>query len=201
VSLSEPWRKTTQILMPARRVETAPGRYNIYPSCNLPAGQIEGGFAALAKRLAGEDQVVIDGYPGVLWDDFRERLDGAFRALGVRVSWCDVLTAMLPAAAVDALIAPFLGGDDPIFGFRFTGELADFFDRPALAALRPDAPADLNIIYGCGAALAGWRGTLVYVDVPKNEIQFRQRAGSVTCLGATQPLDPKPAYKRSYFID
>ena len=201
VSLPEVWRKTTQYLMPARRQETASGQYNIYPSLNLGAGRIEGGFAALAKQLAGTRQVVLDGYPGVLWADFRERLHAELHALGVRAHWTPVATAMKPSAAIDALLAPYLGGDDPIFGFRFPGELSDFFDPDLLASLRPDTTADLNIVYGCGAALAAWPGAIVYVDVPKNEIQFRQRAGSVTCLGATRPLDPKPAYKRSYFID
>ena len=201
MSLPQPWRKTTQHLMPARRQETAPGQYNIYPSLNLGPGRIEGGFAALARQLAGARQITIDGYPGVIWADFRERLHTELHALGVRVHWIDAAAAMKTPAALDALLAPYLGGDDPIFGFRFPGELADFFDRAALSALQPDGTADLSIVYGCGAALAGWQGHLVYVDVPKNEIQFRQRAGSVTCLGAAQPLDPKPAYKRSYFID
>ncbi|HAJ36528.1 MAG TPA: hypothetical protein DCL15_12645 [Chloroflexi bacterium] len=181
--------------------ELVAGQYNIYPAHDLGAGQIEAGFDALARRLAGAGQVMIDGFPGVLWADFRERLDAALTAQGVTARWIDVAVAMKPPAEIDALIAPFLGGDDPIFGYRFRSELADFFDPTALQSLQPDATAPLNIVYGCGAALSGWQGALVYVDVPKNEIQFRQRAGSVTCLGATQPLDPKPAYKRSYFVD
>lgn len=203
--LPNPWRKTTQHLMPARVEETGQdavsGQYNIYPALRLGEGQIEGGFAALAQRLAGAGQVMIDGYPGVVWADFRERLDAALHARGMCAHWIDCAAAMKPSAVIDALIAPYLGGDDPIFGFRFAGELADFFDAEALHSLHPDPSADLNIVYGCGAVLSGWTGVLVYVDVPKNEIQFRQRAGSVTCLGATQSLDPKPAYKRSYFVD
>ncbi len=205
MTLPTPWRKTTQHLLPARAAEAnrdaPPAAYNIYPAHDLGAGAIEGGFPALAQRLAGAVQVTIDGYPGVLWADFRDRLDAALGALGVRARWHDVAAALQPPAAIDTLIAPFLGGDDPIFGTRFTGSLADFFDATALGALRSDPQASLNILYGCGAALAGWAGTLVYVDVPKNEIQFRQRAGSVTCLGAAAPLAPKPAYKRSYFVD
>jgi mannose-6-phosphate isomerase class I len=206
-SLPTPWRKTTQYLMPSRRrLARAPlaGRedqYDIYPSFALGDGRIEGGFDALAQRLAGAGQVVIDGYPGVLWEDFRAGLAAALHACGVRTAWHDVGEALLPPAAVDELIAPYLGGDDPIFGYRFDGELAAFFDPARLAQLAPDPAADLNILYGCGAALARWEGVLVYVDVPKNEIQFRQRAGSVRCLGAEQVLDPKPAYKRSYFVD
>lgn len=205
MTLPKPWRKTTQYLMPAHVAETGQelveGQYNIYPAHDLGSGQIEAGFDALAQRLADAGRVMIDGFPGVLWADFRERLEASLKTLGVSTHWIEVAAAMKPTAAIDALIAPFLGGDDPIFGYRFSGELADFFDASALQLIRPDPAAMLNIVYGCGAALTGWDGLLVYIDVPKNEIQFRQRAGSVTCLGAAQPLDPKLAYKRSYFVD
>ncbi|MBW7882258.1 MAG: class I mannose-6-phosphate isomerase [Caldilineaceae bacterium] len=201
MSLPTPWRKTTQHLMPGRRQSAAPGQYDIYPSFSLGAGAIEGGFDALALLLARARQVTIDGFPGVLWQDFQERLHAALYKLGVRTHWINVDLALKPEAEIDRLIAPYLGGDDPIFGFRYPGELLDLFDPSVLAVLQPAADADLTVLYGCGAALAGWAGTLVYVDVPKNEIQFRQRAGSVTCLGARAPLPPKPAYKRSYFVD
>ncbi len=198
------WRKTTQHLMPAHiRAANVSERdaYDIYPFHNLGAGQIEAGFAALARRLANAGQVVIDGYPGVLWEDFRERLSIALHDLGVCAHWVDAAQALKPPAAIDVMLAPFLGGDDPIFGFRYPGQLIDFFAPDRLADLRPDPDAGLCVLYGCGAALADWPGLLVYVDVPKNEIQFRQRAASVTCLGADRPLDPKSAYKRSYFVD
>lgn len=212
MSLPNPWRKSTQYLMPARLAdanrESVAGQYDIYPTRDLGSGQIEAGFDALAQRLAGAGRVTIDGYPGVLWADFRERLDVALTTLGVTTHWINVAAAMKSTAEIDALIVPFLGGDDPIFGNRFGGALADFFDATALHAIRPDPTVTLSIVYGCGAALADWGAALadcgaalVYVDVPKNEIQFRQRAGSATCLGAAHPLDPKLAYKRNYFVD
>jgi hypothetical protein len=119
----------------------------------------------------------------------------------VTAAWHAIDAALRPQAAVEALVAPFLGGDDPLFGTRFSGSLADFFDADRLAHLQPDLDAVLNIVYGCGAALAGWDGLLVYVDVPKNEIQYRSRAGSVTNLGMGRPLSSKEMYKRFYFVD
>ena len=173
----------------------------LYPGFPVGPGKIALGYDALAEQLAGAGQVVIDGYPGVLWENFRARLAEVLNWRGVRTAWHAIAEAMRPAEQIDALIAPFLGGDDPLWGRKFTGTLADFFDAEKLEALRPDLAADLNIAYGCGAVLAGWEGTLVYVDVPKNEIQFRFRAGSVKNLGADVATEPKAAYKRCYFVD
>lgn len=88
-------------------------------------------------------------------------------------------------------VAPYLGGDDPIFGFRTPLRLEEFFDGEKLRAIAPDPEAEMNILVGTGAALAGWQGELVYIDIPKNEIQFRSRAGSIANLGATQPSPRK----------
>jgi mannose-6-phosphate isomerase class I len=203
----ESWRKTTQDLAPARHTPTPTGQYDIYPGFPIGSGKIEIGYEALAARLlaltrtAAVKQITIDGYGGVLWANFRDQLDSALRKVGITASWHDVASAMRTEAEIDALIVPFLGGDDPIFGTRFGGELRDFFDANKLSEQNPLPGAELSILYGSGAALAEWAGLLVYLDVPKNEIQFRSRAGSFTNLGAAQPDDPKRMYKRMYFVD
>ncbi|MBI4927609.1 MAG: class I mannose-6-phosphate isomerase [Anaerolineae bacterium] len=194
------WRKTSQYLMPVSHAPTAPGAYDIYPAHPLPSGAIRVGFAALAETVAQAGTVVIDGYPGVLWEHFAAQLKAALGSYGQAVVFSNVKDAMLPGEQIEALIAPYLGGDDPLFGYRYPGGLADFFDPERLADLLP-APDAINVLYGCGAALAGWKGALIYVDVPKNEIQFRARSLSVANLGLDEALPPKPAYKRSYFID
>ena len=196
-----PWRKTSQFLLPAHKEPAPAGVYDIYPVHPLD-GPAWVGFAELARAVSGAGTLVVDGFPGVLWEDFRERLGAALAARGVPALFHNVEAALRPPAEIDALIAPFLGGGDPLFGFRYPGGLEGFFDPRLLSGLRPDPDAArLNVLYGTGAALAGWDGLLVYVDVPKNEIQFRARARSVKNLGASAPLDPKPAYKRSYFVD
>lgn len=194
-------RATTQLLMPADHVDRAPGEYDIYPTHELGADAIEIGFQALATRVAREGVVVIDGYVGVFWDGFRERLDAALRALGVEAAWTDVASAMKPEAEIARLVEPFLGGDDPLFGTRFKGTLLDFFDPARLGDLRPAGGATLSILYGCGAGLAGWKGLQVYVDVPKNEVQFRSRAGRVCNLGESASRPAKRQYKQFYFVD
>jgi mannose-6-phosphate isomerase class I len=193
------FRKSSQRLLPPSY--TPSEGYDLYPARPIANDTIETGYAALARQLARYRTIIADGYVGVLWEHFRVNLDETFAASGKAVQWLDVRSALKPEADIDALVAPFLGGNDPLFGTRFTGELRDFFNADALANLQPDAGADINILYGTGAALAGWDGALVYLDVPKNEIQYRSRAGSIANLGANAPADPKAMYKRFYFVD
>jgi mannose-6-phosphate isomerase class I len=195
------WRKTTQPLMPVAPTSPQTGQYDLYPAYPAGPGKIDFDLETLAERLSAYASVTLDGYVGVFWEDLRDRLSKTFARKGVRVRWHDVSEALRSETGIAHLIAPFLGGDDPIFGKRFSGELRDFFDTQKLSTLRPDAGADLNIVYGCGAALADWRGALVYVDLPKNELQFRARAGRVCNLGASAPAPSKPTYKRFYFVD
>lgn len=198
--LTHTFRKTSQKLAPVVHNPPPPGNYDIYPGFPIGDGAISTGFDSLASRLIAHRRIIIDGYGGVLWDSFREGLDTSLRALGADPLWVNINDALLPADAIEALVEPFLGGDDPLWGTRFTGELRDFFDRDRLAALAPD-PGQLSIIYGTGAALAGWDGHLLYLDVPKNEIQWRSRAGAVGNLGGSEIVNPKDAYKRFYFVD
>lgn len=194
-------RKTTQYLIPVDKKDPGAKAYDIYPVHDLGEGAVSSDFDELAKRISACGTVIVDGYGGVRFDDFAKELSASLTKAGVKALWWSVYAAMKSSEEIDELVAPYLGGDDPIFGFRAKLSLADFFNADKLAAIKPDANARLNIIYGPGAALAGWKGTLLYLDIPKNEIQFRARAASITNLGAAAPDAPKKMYKRFYFID
>ena len=194
------YRETTQPLLPKFYRPGPPGEYDIYPAYPLSHGKIEHGFLDLASHLIGHTRITIDGYVGVLWDHFRNQLDQALNNQGVQARWISVEKALRPADEIETLIEPYLGGDDPIFGKRFTGTLADFFD-PHNQLETEHSQSDMIIYYGTGAALVTDAAYLVYVDVPKNEIQYRARAGSISNLGAKQASDPTTMYKRFYFVD
>jgi len=195
------FRKTTQDLLPLKHSATSRGVYDIYPVHPMGSGKIKVGYHPLAERLRGERVVCLDGHSGVLWQHLRQELDKIFEAQGRQVAWQAVSDALRPENEINSLIEPFLEGNDPLFGRRCTRQLVDFYDKERLARLRPKADADLNVIYGPGASLAGWQGATIYLDVPKNETQYRSRAGSVTNLGAREPDTPKNMYKRYYFVD
>ncbi|HMK39478.1 MAG TPA: class I mannose-6-phosphate isomerase [Bacteroidota bacterium] len=195
------FRQSTQEPAPARHEPGEPGRYDIYPSFPLGSGLIGLGFDALAGRIiaSGHSTIIIDGFVGVLWDWFVSSLSAALARGGASARFHPAGEHLKRGEEIDLIIEPFLGGDDPLFGKRCTLPLSAFFSAPPSAP--PPAGPELSIIYGTGAALSAQKGLLLYIDVPKSEVQFRSRKGSFTNLGARTPLAPKEMYKRMYFVD
>jgi mannose-6-phosphate isomerase class I len=194
-------RRSDQFLLPEKKPQPPEGKYDIYPSFRLEPNRIYKGFDNLAEFLSRNPVIIIDGYSGVFFEDFRERLNRSFDMLGKKVSWTSVEHFLKPSALISKMITPFLGGNDPLFGKLADIDLEDFFYESLCGSHEADPDTDISIIYGAGAELAGWDGLLIYIDLPKNEIQFRSRAGSITNLGAEKPEDPKKMYKRFYFVD
>lgn len=198
----QPWRASSQHLLPTTIQPTDIGKYDIYPTYPITSGEIQQGYETLANIIAQNKWVVIDGYGGVFWENFRTQVENALQAQGVTRTWINVQTTMKSPQAIDEMLARFLGGDDPIFGTRFTGELRDFFDDDLLYNLVDEELGEDVILYGTGASLVEIEERfLMYVDVPKNEIQFRSRAGSITNLGRPNATNPKVMYKQFYFVD
>ena len=61
----------------------------------------------------------------------------------------------------------------------------------------------MTIAYGCGASLLDWEDSCcVYIDLPKNEIQYRARAKTIWNLGQAEAgASSSDTYKRFYFVD
>jgi mannose-6-phosphate isomerase class I len=195
------WRKTDQYIMPLRKNEEAIGKYDIYPGFRIAEGKIFPGFNTLAEALVNEKVLVIDGYAGVFFDDFRINLGAALSRLGKSTAWFSVEQALKDETEINRLTTPYLGGDDPLFGTRTDLKIEDFFHKDKLKQLHPDTTADISVIYGPGATVSGWKGKLVYIDLPKNELQFRARANSITNLGVPSIIPYNEMYKRFYFVD
>lgn len=195
------YRNTTQNLMPATKGNTKPGEYDIYPVHPLSQGTISDSWQGLAGLIANHPVALLDGYQGLFFEEIKATLQPLFDAGGISVNWLSIETALKEPATIDLLTEPFLGGDDPLFGTRTTLSLADFFDPEKLGKLVPDKNYNLNIFYGTGASLAYPQGFLIYFDLPKNELQYRARAGCVTNLGAAGPEPIQIMYKRFYFVD
>jgi len=192
-------RNSEQSVLPVKKTYY-PSSYDRYPTFKVDSKPINIGYEQLAEWIAKQEKVIIDGFSGIYWDKLVGRLNDYLNAKGITANWYCVDAAWKCEREINTMLEPFLGGDDPVFGKKFNGALIDFFDQEALSEIKP-AKNGINIIYGSGAALAEWEGSLIYVDVPKNEIQYRSRASGLCNLGMMIPIPAKEQYKRFYFVD
>jgi mannose-6-phosphate isomerase class I len=196
-------RKTSQYLMPAKLDGSFPrkGEYDVYPFCSIGDGKIFSGYTSLVSWIVEQKTVAIDGYAGVFFDKIKDELDQLLKKEGLLTNWVKTGDFLKDPQEIQQLVAPFLGEYESVWGTKCTLELTDLFKEGELTTQLPDESAAINIIIGPGAALANWDAAIIYIDLPKNELQFRMRAGSVTNLGAAEIAEPFQMYKRFYFVD
>jgi len=194
-------RETTQYLMPSQMKENTKMGYEVYPTFKLEENRIFDNLKLFVKRISKRNSIIIDGYIGVDFEGFRRKLDDEFNVLGKTVSWVNIELALKSEERINQMIEPFMGDNDSLFGIRTSLDLEDYFDSETLKNLNQNSESDVNIIYGPGAQLSNWSGLLIYIDLPKNELQFRARAKSITNLGASKADDMGRMYKRYYFVD
>ena len=197
----EKYRKSNQYLLPLRRPDENGNGYTVYPAFHLERKKIYAGISTLVDYVIAEKIIVIDGYAGLLWDDMKEKLADIIKSRHLKVHIHDTKDWYLPEEEINNMITPYLGEKDAVWGKKCDKKLADFFDKGKIARCRPVSGADVNIVMGVGAALASWNAPIVYLEISKNELQYRMRAGTTTNLGCGAAEEPSQMYKRSYFAD
>lgn len=202
-AVEAPLRKSSQFLMPVKLSESSieKGEYNIYPVCSLEDNKIFTGYYSLARWIIEQKTVVIDGYTGVFWDKVQSALNQYFLNTGLTVNWVKTEHFLKPLSATEELVQPFLGDYDSVWGTKCSLTLKDFYEVGKLTQQSPDNEYDINIVIGTAAVLSDWHVPVIYIDLPKNELQFRMRAGSITNLGNNNANEPFYKYKRFYFVD
>jgi len=196
------WRKSSQPLMPMRADSNKlkKGQYDLYPSFNIGNGAIFNGYYSLARWLQTQQLIMIDGFVGNDWEDIQLHLSKHFKTNNVSVCWYKATDFEHPTETIKSLVQPFLGEEESVWGKRTGLTLSNFFDVAKLAQLKIQTGFDLHIVIGTGAALANWK-SLVYVDIPKNELQYRMRARQRVSITDTAHLSNSKIYKRLYFVD
>lgn len=194
-------RNTKQEILPATGYATESAGYRVYPAHPLGSGKIHYGYDTLAQWIVEQETVVIDGYVGNFWDRISVDLATELEKLGAKVNWLTIYDFLKPEAEIDELVGPFLGSEDSVWGTKTTLDLKDFYQLDAFDGLGPNPAYTVNILIGAGAALCGWDASVIYVDLPKNELQHRMSAGAITNLGKSAAEKPSAMYKRFYFVD
>ena len=196
-------RKSTQNLLPVTLDQDASieGGYNIYPVCSLGGNKIFTGYASLAQWIIKHRTVVIDGFTGVFWGKIQSAIHQQITNAGLTVNWIETAAYLKSVSEIDTIVNPFLGERDSVWGTKCLLTLKDLYKWEEFAAQVPDEDYDINIVIGTAATLANWDVPVLYIDLPKNELQYRMRAGSVNNLGSDQLREPFLMYKRFYFVD
>jgi mannose-6-phosphate isomerase class I len=156
---------------------------------------------AIAGRCAKRTVLVVECYTGVdeglVLAELKARL--------APVLAVDARRAMWPFPTIDALVAPFLGGSDPVFGFLSGLTLPQFFDPERLSHWRTaieQVKEGTVLVVGCGARLMAQGDLLVYADLARWEAQTRQRRHEASNLGVeNRSLSAALQYKRAFFVD
>ena len=195
------YRNTTQKILPLHKPETNKGHYDIYPAHDIGKGKIYASTEKLFWELPAEKVILIDGYAGTFFHEIIEQLSVLYANSDRAVpEFIDISTTLKEEAEIALMLEGSMGGSDPLFGKRTKLSLIDFFDPLKLESLKQSIKGKNVVVYGTGASLISEKGFLVYIDLPKNEIQFRSRAGHATNIGAVY-VSPSLDYKRNYFID
>lgn len=187
-------------LTPKHRTGRTPN-YDVRPVVATgTADEVALGWDAVAAtiRATGARVIVVEAYPGVYPDD----LAALGAELGVD-SIIDPESALLSAEQIDAKILPELT-DDPLFGRLTAMELVDLYDAAKLDELRHQVATSTGTVavIGTGATLVTEGDLLVLADLPRWEIQLRQRRGEIGNLGAKNAFERASLlYKRAYFVD
>lgn len=185
--------------------------YDLHPVLAVPdsANTCVAGWAPVAARLSADlgpcggrrSVLLVECYPGVDESEIRHGLERRLQpALVVTTT-----EALRPPAEIESLVAPFLGGNDPVFGCLGDLTLPQFFDPGLVAELREriaQIREGLVLVVGCGARLLGDGDLLVYADLARWEAQTRFRRNETGNLGAINRDAPGAAkYKRAFFVD
>jgi mannose-6-phosphate isomerase class I len=184
--------------------------YDKFPFVAVPAGEgicvagwtaIGAHLQAAVARCGKRCVLAVECYPGVEENEVLAELQGQMRpALALAAS-----TALRPPGEIAALVAPFLGHGDPVFGVICDLGLERFFDVGAVERARAQVArqrAGLIIVVGCGATLLVEPDLLVYADLARWEIQRRFRRGEAGNLGAENAAaSPAAKYQRAFFVD
>lgn len=197
------WRLSSQSVLPQNitsRKRTDTG-YDIYPYHTLGEGKIFKGYESLVNWIVGQKNVRIDGYIGIFWDDVQDLLDYELQERGLSVKWTYLADYMKSSTEIQGLVEPFLGEEKSVWGKRCTLDITDFFHADLISGVLPNNSCDINIAIGIGAALLKWDAPIIYLELPKNEIQYRSRAGAISNFGNGKSEGASEMYKRSYFVD
>ena len=188
----------------------ARSNYDKYPDIEVSGGAgrcVEGWSAvcekirqAISARNQKRTVVTVECYTGVLEDEIADALQTLAPVAVIRSA-----QAFCESDIIDRKVAPFNGGDDPVFGWMTNLRIADFMDpekREKLASEIARIESGVVVVLGSGACQIHQGDILVYADLARWEAQLRMRRDEISNLGVeNRGLKWSLQYKRAFFTD
>lgn len=162
------------------------------------------GWSSIVEHIRGQvsqgaRRLAIECYPGVFEDDISTALgEGLMHAQVLRVR-----DGYKSPRDIEAMTSRELT-DDPVFGRMNGFVIKDFVDPVRSESLRQQLSRnDVTIVIGTGTSLIEPNpDILIYADLPRWEIQQRQRSNRIFNLAIENRHESSGLrYKRGYFLD
>jgi mannose-6-phosphate isomerase class I len=185
-----------------------PSEYDKFPVIQVPSAQncAWQGWRVILDQIgaltaSGARRLAVECYPGV----FEEQIS---RILGEALSLAQIIRvreACKPSREIESMISRELT-DDPVFGRMSALVIKDFVDPARIEILRQQLNRNRNrliLVVGTGTSLIEANpDVLIYADLPRWEIQQRQRRNEIRNLGLDNQHESAGwKYKRGYFLD
>lgn len=148
----------------------------------------------------GKKIIAMDCYQGVHDDEIISRLQEYLKG-----DFYFTANYMKSEETIRSMVFPDVTNDE-VFGFMTRLNMIDFFDSKKLdhaRTLLQESEHETVFIYGPGAALfVNEPALLIYLDMPRWEIQLRFRKNQISNLGVNNKTDKASLqYKQAFFVD
>jgi mannose-6-phosphate isomerase class I len=185
-----------------------PSEYDKFPVIRVqaPPSSAHQGWDSIVERIrnlisGGARRFAVECYPGTFEDQIGHVFSNSLSSVRV----IRVRDAYKSPCEIESMTAPDLT-DDPVFGRISVLMIEDFIDPAKVESLRREVPPDsdsVTIMLGTGTPFIDPNpDILIYADLPRWEIQQRQRRNEIANLGLeNQNESPGVKYKRGYFLD
>lgn len=175
-----------------------------YIAISSDARDSRSGWTAISEHLRsltyGKKLIIcVECYPGVFVEEIERALRSSFSSAEII---CTV-DYFRPSAEIEAMLAPDLS-NDPVLGRLTRLAMADFFRPGEIETfVSRSRKSQMAFVMGPGAALFAPRwDMIIYADLPRWEIQQRQRRNEIANLGANNcNASLAEKYKRGFFVD
>lgn len=152
----------------------------------------------LVKKVAKAKVIVIETYPGVRLEEVKKNIISKLKP--ELVIWSEDLA--LQGDDFRKAILPEMT-EDRVFGKFTKKEYKDYFNKAKITKAKKDIEKCKGqvVVYGTGASYIAEGDKLIYIDIPRWDIQLRYRKKERVFFGGTLEDETTKNFKRGYFVE